>query len=55
MISENIEMFLAWFESILLSGIIGYGFYFSMGTILETKIRENFLPIIMNIERRDKK
>lgn len=55
MISENIEVILSWFKSILLSGVIGYGFYFSAGNILETKIRENFLPIIMKMERKCKK
>jgi hypothetical protein len=55
MISENIEMFLSWFKSILKSGVIGYGFYFSVGTMLETEIRKKIVPVIMNMERRYKK
>ena len=52
MISENIEMFLTWFGRILENGILGCGISFTVGTMLETKIREIFLPIIMKIERR---
>ena len=52
MISENLEMFLVWLESILRNGVIGYGISATVVTMLEVKIRENFLPIIMKMERK---
>ena len=54
MLSENIEMFLVLIRDVLWFGIIGFGFWFSVGIMLEAKIQEKIVPAMMKIEKRIK-
>ena len=54
MLSENIQMFLILIRNILWFGIIGYGFWFSVGIIMEAKTQEKIVPAMMKIEKRIK-
>ena len=54
MLSENVQALLVLVRNVFWLGIIGYGFWFLVIIMAESKIQEQIVPVIMKMEERIK-